>query len=278
MCRALWRDLGLADRAPGAQLPGQAASAAPTARRWVAHLEPTATCSTPTPLAPGCTGNPLRILRHKNPAMQPLSEAAPKLMALPGRGVAQALRRRVRCARRRPARPTRVTIGWWRGMDYYALTVFEWITDRLGAQGTVCGGGRYERLAELIGGKPAPGIRLGLGIERVLDLLQQAGTARRRRCPTPTRSFPTRLRCGGGAGGRGAARRRRGGADACRRRSMKGPVPACRHQRCTLGAGLRGDELSQAWWPSSRCAMPPRRRFTRPLSDAAAWAVELLKR
>jgi histidyl-tRNA synthetase len=62
-----------------------------------------------------------------------------------------------------------------RGMDYYCLTVFEWVTDRLGAQGTVCGGGRYDGLAELIGGKSAPGIGWGMGIERVLDLLQQSG-------------------------------------------------------------------------------------------------------
>jgi histidyl-tRNA synthetase len=60
-------------------------------------------------------------------------------------------------------------------MDYYNLTVFEWVTDKLGAQGTICGGGRYDGLMELVGGKPAPGIGWGMGIERVLDLVQQAG-------------------------------------------------------------------------------------------------------
>jgi histidyl-tRNA synthetase len=60
-------------------------------------------------------------------------------------------------------------------MDYYNLTVFEWVTDRLGAQGTLCGGGRYDGLIEMIGGKPAPAVGWGLGIERVLDLLHEAG-------------------------------------------------------------------------------------------------------
>jgi histidyl-tRNA synthetase len=62
-----------------------------------------------------------------------------------------------------------------RGMDYYNLTVFEWVTDRLGAQGTVCGGGRYDGLFEQIGGKPAPAVGWGLGIERVLALIDDAG-------------------------------------------------------------------------------------------------------
>jgi len=62
-----------------------------------------------------------------------------------------------------------------RGMDYYTHTVFEWITPKLGAQGTICGGGRYDGLVEMIGGKPAPGVGWGMGLERVLDLLQQSG-------------------------------------------------------------------------------------------------------
>jgi histidyl-tRNA synthetase len=60
-------------------------------------------------------------------------------------------------------------------MDYYNLTVFEWVTDKLGAQGTLCGGGRYDGLIEMIGGKPAPAVGWGLGIERVVDLLEQEG-------------------------------------------------------------------------------------------------------
>jgi len=60
-----------------------------------------------------------------------------------------------------------------RGMDYYNLTVFEWVTDQLGSQGTVCGGGRYDGLIGQLGGKPAPAVGFGLGIERLLLLLQE---------------------------------------------------------------------------------------------------------
>jgi histidyl-tRNA synthetase len=58
-------------------------------------------------------------------------------------------------------------------MDYYNLTVFEWVTDQLGSQGTVCGGGRYDGLIAQLGGKPAPAVGFGLGIERLLLLLQE---------------------------------------------------------------------------------------------------------
>ena len=60
-----------------------------------------------------------------------------------------------------------------RGMDYYNLTVFEFITDKLGSQGTICGGGRYDYLIEQIGGKPAPAVGWGMGIERVLELIKE---------------------------------------------------------------------------------------------------------
>src|SRR6185369_16892550 len=62
-----------------------------------------------------------------------------------------------------------------RGMDYYNLTVFEWVTDELGSQGTVCGGGRYDGLFEQLGGRPTPAIGFGLGIERLLLLLDAVG-------------------------------------------------------------------------------------------------------
>src|SRR3546814_18346486 len=60
-----------------------------------------------------------------------------------------------------------------RGLDYYNLTVFEWVTDRLGAQGTVCGGGRYDGLIELLGGKPATAVGFAIGVERLPDLCSQ---------------------------------------------------------------------------------------------------------
>jgi histidyl-tRNA synthetase len=62
-----------------------------------------------------------------------------------------------------------------RGMDYYNLTVFEFTTDRLGSQGTVCAGGRYDYLVEQLGGKPAPAVGWALGVDRVLELIKEQG-------------------------------------------------------------------------------------------------------
>ena len=64
-----------------------------------------------------------------------------------------------------------------RGLDYYNLTVFEWVTEKLGSQGTVCGGGRYDGLIEQLGGKPTPAVGFGMGMERMLLLLEEVGVA-----------------------------------------------------------------------------------------------------
>jgi histidyl-tRNA synthetase len=118
--------------------------------------------------------NPLRILDTKNPAMQALVEAAPKLMDFLGEeslahfnGVQQVLKD--------IAIPYRINPRLVRGLDYYNLTVFEWVTDQLGAQGTVCAGGRYDGLVAQLGGKPAPACGFAMGIERLLALWQDQG-------------------------------------------------------------------------------------------------------
>jgi histidyl-tRNA synthetase len=72
--------------------------------------------------------------------------------------------------------PYRINPRLVRGMDYYCLSVFEFITDSLGAQGTICAGGRYDYLIEQIGGKPAPAVGWALGMERVLELVKERGT------------------------------------------------------------------------------------------------------
>ncbi len=117
--------------------------------------------------------NPLRILDSKNPAMQALIEAAPKLPDFLG---AESLAHfnAVRAVLDAAGMPYRLNPRLVRGLDYYNLTVFEWVTDRLGAQGTVCGGGRYDGLIEQLGGKPAPAVGFGLGLERLLLLLEEA--------------------------------------------------------------------------------------------------------
>jgi histidyl-tRNA synthetase len=115
--------------------------------------------------------NPLRILDSKNPAMQVLIEAAPKLFDFLG---AESLAHfdAVKSALDAVGLAYRVNPRLVRGMDYYNLTVFEWVTDQLGSQGTVCGGGRYDGLISQLGGKPAPAVGFGLGIERLLLLAQ----------------------------------------------------------------------------------------------------------
>jgi histidyl-tRNA synthetase len=119
--------------------------------------------------------NPLRVLDSKNPLMQPLIEAAPRLLDHLGEaslahfdGVQQVLKD--------AGIPYSINPRMVRGLDYYNLTVFEWVTDRLGAQGTVCGGGRYDGLFEQIGGKPTPACGFAMGLERLLALMQETRT------------------------------------------------------------------------------------------------------
>ena len=118
--------------------------------------------------------NPLRILDSKNPAMQAMIDAAPRLMDFLGPET-MAHFDGVRAVLEGVGLEYRVNTRLVRGLDYYNLTVFEWVTDQLGSQGTVCGGGRYDGLIEQLGGKPAPAVGWGLGIERLLLLLQAVG-------------------------------------------------------------------------------------------------------
>ena len=118
--------------------------------------------------------NPLRILDTKNPAMQALVEGAPKLMDYLGEA-SKAHFAAVQAILAANGIAWRVNPRLVRGLDYYNLTVFEFITESLGAQGTICGGGRYDYLIEQIGGKPAPAVGWALGVERVLELLKEEG-------------------------------------------------------------------------------------------------------
>ena len=116
--------------------------------------------------------NPLRILDTKNPAMQSVVEAAPKLIDFLGEA-SLAHFNAVRAILDASGVSYRINPRLVRGMDYYNLTVFEFVTDRLGSQGTICGGGRYDYLIEQVGGKPAPAVGWALGVERVLELLKE---------------------------------------------------------------------------------------------------------
>jgi histidyl-tRNA synthetase len=118
--------------------------------------------------------NPLRILDTKNPAMQVLVQGAPQLLDYLGDASLQHFDTvktlLSACGVRWSVNPRLV-----RGLDYYSHTVFEFITDELGAQGALCGGGRYDGLFALLGGKPTPAVGWGMGLERVLDLIRQQG-------------------------------------------------------------------------------------------------------
>lgn len=118
--------------------------------------------------------NPLRVLDTKNPALQTMVNAAPRLIDFLGEESLihyQSLKNLLNGLGIDYVENPRLV----RGLDYYNLTVFEWTTDKLGAQATVCGGGRYNGLIEELGGKASPSIGFALGIERLLLLVQEFG-------------------------------------------------------------------------------------------------------
>jgi histidyl-tRNA synthetase len=118
--------------------------------------------------------NPLRILDTKNPAMLALVSQAPQLLSFLG-AHSQAHFDSVKKLLSACGVPWSINPRLVRGLDYYSHTVFEFVTDQLGAQGTLCGGGRYDGLFELLGGTPTPAVGWGMGIERVLELLREQG-------------------------------------------------------------------------------------------------------
>ena len=115
--------------------------------------------------------NPLRLLDSKNPQMQALIEAAPRLMDFQGEK-SKAHLDAVLAILQANGVPFVMNPRLVRGMDYYNLTVFEFVTTELGSQGTICGGGRYDYLIEEVGGKPAPAVGWAFGVERVLELMK----------------------------------------------------------------------------------------------------------
>jgi histidyl-tRNA synthetase len=120
--------------------------------------------------------NPLRILDSKNPAMQAMIEGAPKLLDHLGE---PALRHFEAVQRLLADAGVAFTVNarLVRGMDYYNRTVFEWISDRIGSQSTIAGGGRYDGLFEMLGGRPTPACGFGMGLERVILTMQSHGHA-----------------------------------------------------------------------------------------------------
>ena len=175
MCARLWDDLGLRDIKLQLNSIGSPDERAQHRNELVAYLHKHEGALDEDGKRRMHT-NPLRVLDSKNPLMQPLIEGAPRLLNHLGEaslahfeGVQQVLKD--------AGIPYSINPRMVRGLDYYNLTVFEWVTDRLGAQGTVCGGGRYDGLFEQIGGKPTPAIGFAMGLERLLALMQEARAA-----------------------------------------------------------------------------------------------------
>jgi histidyl-tRNA synthetase len=172
MCRALLRDLGLADADVRLELNSLGGPAERLAHRaaLITHFEAHAALLDDDAKR-RLHSNPLRILDSKNPQMQAPIETAPQLMDFLGEASLAHLSA-VRGALDAAGVAYRINPRLVRGLDYYNLTVFEWVTDHLGSQGTVCGGGRYDGLFEQLGGKPTPAVGWGMGIERMLLLLE----------------------------------------------------------------------------------------------------------
>ena len=180
MLARLWKSLGLTGVELQVNSIGDAADRLRHREKLVAHFEKHAGLLDEDAKR-RLHSNPLRILDSKNPAMQAMIEGAPKLLDFLGDGAArhfEALQGLLADA----GLQFEVNARLVRGMDYYNRTVFEWVSNAIGAQSTITGGGRYDGLFEQLGGKATPACGFGLGMERVL-LAMQAGGARAEQAP-----------------------------------------------------------------------------------------------
>ena len=171
LCQRLWDDLGLAGVRLEINSLGQSAERHAHRDALIAHFEASRERLDEDALR-RLYSNPLRILDTKNPAMQPVVEAAPKLTDFLG-DESRAHFERLQALLRAQNLPFTINPRLVRGLDYYNLTVFEWVAGGL----TICGGGRYDPLIEMLGGRPAPACGFAIGVERVLELMRGTGEA-----------------------------------------------------------------------------------------------------
>jgi histidyl-tRNA synthetase len=281
VARALWRELGLVE---GRDVRLEINSLGqPDERRahreaLVRHFEQHAS-QLDEDAKRRLQSNPLRILDSKNPAMQALVEAAPKLIDFLGEA-SLAHFDAVRSVLDAVGLAYRVNPRLVRGMDYYNLTVFEWVTDQLGSQGTVCGGGRYDGLIEQLGGKPAPAVGFGLGIERLLLLLQElkvpvpgTGPAAYAVVPpgAPLPKVVATLEALRGAGIR--VQQHAGGSDGPG--SMKSQFKRADASGARFALVFGADELAQGMVTVKALRDGAGAQELRPLADVASWASSL---
>jgi len=173
MANALWQEIGLTDVRLELNSLGQPDERQAHRQALIQHFEQHADVLDEDARR-RLYSNPLRILDTKNPHMQRVVESAPQLLNFLGAD-SLAHFNALRAILDANAVAYRINPRLVRGMDYYNLSVFEFVTDRLGSQGTVCAGGRYDYLFEQLGGKPAPAVGWALGVDRVLELARTSG-------------------------------------------------------------------------------------------------------
>ena len=173
LAAALWKDIGITDWRLEINSLGQPDERALHRTQLIAHFEQHAD-ALDEDARRRLHSNPLRILDTKNPAMKAVVESAPRLIDFLG-AASLAHFDALKAILDANGVPWTLNHRLVRGLDYYNLTVFEFVTDQLGAQGTLCAGGRYDYLIEQIGGKAAPAVGWALGVERVLELVRETG-------------------------------------------------------------------------------------------------------
>ncbi len=173
MCQRLWDDLGLSGIRLEINSLGLAEERAAHRVELIAYLEKHMDVLDEEAKRRLHT-NPLRVLDTKNPAMQEVAQNAPKLIDFLGEASLAHFEGLQRILKSNNL-PFKINPRLVRGLDYYNLTVFEWVTDKLGAQGTVAAGGRYDPLIEQLGGKPTPACGWAMGIERIIELMKEEG-------------------------------------------------------------------------------------------------------
>ncbi len=181
MCARLWRELGLEGVRLELNTIGSPEERARYRADLVRHLEANAE-RLDADAKRRLHSNPLRVLDSKNPVVQEVVARAPEMMRYLGEASVahfDGLKKLLAGA----GVGFTINLKLVRGLDYYNLTVFEWISDSLGAQGTVCGGGRYDGLFAQLGGKPAPAIGFAMGCERLVALMRDSGHAPGARAP-----------------------------------------------------------------------------------------------
>jgi histidyl-tRNA synthetase len=279
MCRALLRDLGVPMEHVRLEINslGQPAERLAHRAALVAHFEAHAGLLDEDAKRRLHT-NPLRILDSKNPAMQAMVEAAPKLMEFLGEASLGHFDG-VRAALDGVGQAYRINPRLVRGLDYYNLTVFEWVTDQLGSQGTVCGGGRYDGLFEQLGGKPTPAVGWGMGVERMLLLAEAVGAKPDDTAPDVYAVVPAREAVPQAISACEALRAagvsvQMHGAGAESWGSMKSQFKRADASGARHALIFGADELA-----SGEVAVKPLRgdgeQRTRPLADIPTWAAEL---